>query len=131
MVLLITPINPIMKNMILFLLIMSCVGCSQTQLSHIDTAKVVVESFYKNDNAQLKKHTTAESYASFMAIQAMVAHGTDSSSNFKLIEEIVDGDVAWVKFSTSYEEKPETFKLIKVDGKWKVTEKGLKEKAPF
>lgn len=131
MVLLITPINPIMKNMILFLLIMSCVGCSQTQLSHIDTAKVVVESFYKNDNAQLKKHTTAESYASFMAIQGMIATGNNSPSNFKLIQETVDGDVAWVKFSTSYEEKPETFKLIKVDGKWKVTEKGLKEKAPF
>ena len=131
MILLITPINPIMKNMILYLLIMSCVGCSQTQLSHIDTAKIVVESFYKNDNAQLKKHTTAESYASFMAIQGMIATGNNSPSNFKLIQETVDGDVAWVKFSTSYEEKPETFKLIKVDGKWKVTEKGLKEKAPF
>ena len=93
--------------------------------------QVVVESFYKNDNAQLKKHTTAESYAPFMAIQGMIATGNNSPSNFKLIQETVDGDVAWVKFSTSYEEKPETFKLIKVDGKWKVTEKGLKEKAPF
>jgi hypothetical protein len=120
-----------MKNMILYLLIMSFVGCSQTQLSHIDTAKIVVESFYKNDNALLKKHTTSESYASFMAIQAMIAPGNDGPLNFKLIEETVDGDVAWVKFATSYEEKPETFKLIKTVAQWKVTEKGLREKAPF
>lgn len=120
-----------MKKMIIYLLISLVLSCGQTQLSYTETAKIVVESFYKNDNSKLKKYTTPESYASFMAIQAMVAPDNDSSSNFKLIEETVDGDVSWVKFSTSYEEKPETFKLIKVDGQWKVAEKGLSEKSPF
>ncbi len=120
-----------MKKMILYLLILLFIGCTQSQLSHTDTAKIVIESFYKNDNSKLKKYTTTESYASFMAVQALVAPGTDDASNFKLIEETVDGDTAWVKFSTSYEEKPETFKLIKQDGQWNVAEKGLREKSPF
>ncbi|WP_445738487.1 hypothetical protein [Mariniflexile sp.] len=120
-----------MKKMIIYLLISLVLSCGQTQLSHTDTAKIVVESFYKNDNSKLKKYTTPESYASFMAIQAMVAPGYDSPSNFKLIIETVDGDIAWVKFSTSSEEKPETFKLVKVDGHWNVAEKGLREKGPF
>tara|TARA_R110002073_G_scaffold247619_4_gene410523 strand:- start:1761 stop:2084 length:324 start_codon:yes stop_codon:yes gene_type:complete len=106
-------------------------GCAQSQLSHTDTARIVVESFYKNDNSKLKKHTTDESYASFMSIQVLMAPGTDEASNFKLIEESINGDTAWVRFSTSYAEKPETFKLIKQNGKWKVAEKGLRENAPF
>lgn len=120
-----------MQKMILYLLILLFMGCNQSQLSHIDTAKVVVESFYNNDNSKLKKNTTPESYASFMSFQSIVAPGTDDASNFKLIEESVNEDTAWVKFSTSYEDKPETFKLVKVDGQWKVAEKGLREKNPF
>ncbi len=120
-----------MKKMILYSLILIFMGCAQSQLSHTDTAKIVVESFYKNDNSKLKKHTTDESYSSFMAVQAIVAPGTDKASNFKLIEETIDDNIAWVKFSTSYEEKPETFKLVKQDRQWKVSEKGLREKAPF
>ncbi|PQV51469.1 hypothetical protein CLV33_101392 [Jejuia pallidilutea] len=120
-----------MKKMILYLLILLLMGCTQSQLSPTDTAKIVVESFYKNDNSKLKKHTTAESYASFMSIQATIAPGTDDNSNFKLIEETVKEDTAWVKFSTSYDNKSETFKLIKVDGKWLVTEKQMNEKTPF
>jgi hypothetical protein len=47
------------------------------------------------------------------------------------LQEKVDGDIAWIQFSTSFDEKPETFKLIKENGRWKVTEKALKEKGPF
>lgn len=120
-----------MKKMILYLLILIFMGCAQSQLSHTETAKIVVESFYINDNSKLKKHTSPESYASFMSVQAIVAPGTDDASNFKLIKESVNGETAWVKFSTSYEDNPETFKLVKVDGQWKVAEKGLREKSPF
>lgn len=107
--------------------------CSQTQLSHTDTAKIVVESFYQNDNPTLKKHTTEDSYGSYMSIQGMVAPGDPKSkpSNFKVLEETVVGDIAWVKFTTSYSDKPETFKLIKQDGKWKVALQGAREKGPF
>ncbi|WP_234969228.1 hypothetical protein [Winogradskyella jejuensis] len=108
-------------------------SCSQGQLSHIDTAKVVVESFYQKDNNKLKKHTTEESYAAFMSIQTVMASGDSAvgASNFKVLQETVDGDIAWVQFSTSYEEAPEIFKLVNEDGQWKVTEKGVKEKSPF
>ncbi len=61
----------------------------------------------------------------------MIATGTYGKSNFKVLQEKVDGEIAWVQFTTSYEEKPETFKLIKKNGRWKVTEKGLREKGPF
>ncbi|WP_298310230.1 hypothetical protein [uncultured Aquimarina sp.] len=108
-------------------------ACSQTQVSHTDTAKIVVESFYEKKNTTLKKHTTDDSYASFMSIQNVMAPGDTevSNSNFKVLNETSDGETAWVQFSSAYAEKPETFKLVMQDGKWLVTEKGLREKSPF
>ena len=89
-----------MKKIIFYSLILLFISCAKTQLSHVETAQIVVESFYQKDNT-------------------------------KLIQETVNGDTAWVKFTTSYEDKPETFKLVQEDGKWKVTETGLREKGPF
>lgn len=122
-----------MKKIAFYLLTLAVLSCSQGQLSHTDTAKVVVESFYQKDNSKLKKHTTAESYASFMSIQAVMAPDDPAvgASNFKVLQETIGGDIAWVQFSTSYEETPEIFKLVKEDGQWKVTEKGRREVSPF
>ncbi|MCB0747513.1 MAG: DUF4878 domain-containing protein [Ignavibacteriae bacterium] len=120
-----------MKNIALILLFIVGAACSQQNLSPTETAKVVVESFYNKDNQKLSEYTTAESYESFMAIQDIMTANTSGKSNFKVLQEKVDGDIAWVQFSTSYEEKPETFKLIKENRQWKVTEKGLREKGPF
>ena len=101
------------------------VACSQAQLSHTDTAKVVIESFYKKENTELKKYTTDDSYASFMSIQNIVTSVEPESkvSKFKVLNEIIDGDIAWVKFTTAYQGKPETFKLTNIDGQWKVMRK--------
>ena len=110
---------------------MASVSCSQKQSSHTEVAQIVVESFYQKNNPKLKKHTTSESYESFLSIQDLMTANESGASNFVVIDESVDGDTAWVKFTTSYEEKSEIFKLIQVDGIWKVTEKGLREKAPF
>ncbi len=122
-----------MKHIPLFVMLLVLMACSQTQVSHTDTAKIVVESFYEKDNATLKKHTTDDSYASFMAIQNVMAPGDPkvNSSNFKVLKETSDGETAWVQFTSAYAEKPETFKLTMQDGKWLVTEKGLREKSPF
>ncbi|MCB0424460.1 MAG: DUF4878 domain-containing protein [Mangrovimonas sp.] len=120
-----------MKNIALILLFIVGAACSQQNLSPTETAKVVVESFYNKDNQKLSEYTTAESYESFMAIQDIMTANTSGKSNFKVLQEKVDGDIAWIQFSTSYEEKPETFKLIKENGRWKVAEKGLREKGPF
>ena len=122
-----------MKKIALYSLLLAFIACSNSQISHTDTAKIVIESFYQNNNSTLKKHTTEDSYASYMSIQAVIAPGDPKSkrSNFKVQEETVDGDIAWVKFTTSYSVKPETFKLIKQDGKWKVELQGVREKGPF
>ncbi|SRX74717.1 DUF4878 domain-containing protein [Aequorivita antarctica] len=120
-----------MKNLALILLLLVGAACSQQNLSPTETSKVVVESFYSKDNQKLKEYTTPESYEAFLSIQDIMTAETSGKSNFKVLQEKVDGDVAWVQFSTSYEEKPETFKLVKNDGMWKVAEKGLKEKSPF
>ena len=66
-----------------------------------------------------------------MAIQEIMTANTSGKSNFKILQEKVDGEIAWVQFSTSYEEKPETFKLIKENRQWKVAEKWFREKGPF
>ncbi|WP_233194498.1 DUF4019 domain-containing protein [Aquimarina sp. I32.4] len=109
------------------------VACSQTQLSHTDAAKVVVESFHNKDNTKLKAHTTADNYASLLSIQNTLVKGDPKkkASNFKLLNETVEGDIAWVQFTTSYEEKPQSFKLTKADGQWRVMQKGVREKGPF
>lgn len=120
-----------MKRAAFYLLSLVFLACADIQMSHTETAKVVVESFYTKDNSKLKSHTTPESYESFMAVQDFMTSENPKESTFKVINETVDGDTAWVKFTTSYEEKPETFKLVKVDGKWKVAEKGLREKSPI
>jgi len=52
-------------------------------------------------------------------------------SNFQVVQETEDGTIAWVQFTTAYEEQPETFKMIKENGRWKVTEIRLGEKGPF
>ena len=120
-----------MKKISTYLVLLAFIACAETSMSHTETAKIVVESFYQKDNSKLKKHTTSESYDSFISIQDMMTTAESGASDFTVIQETVEGDTAWVKFTTSYEEKPETFKLVQVDGRWKVTEKGLREKRPF
>ncbi len=122
-----------MKKIALYSLLLVFMACSNSQVSHTDTAKIVVESFYQNNNSTLKRHTTEASYTSYISIQGMATPGDPKSkpSNFKVLEETVDGDIAWVKFITAYSEKPETFKLTKQDGQWKVALQGVREKSPF
>ena len=60
-----------------------------------------------------------------------MAAGESGPSDFKVMEETIEGDTAEVKFTTSYEEKPETFKLIKVNGEWKVSEEQVDTRKDF
>ncbi|RDY57845.1 hypothetical protein [Flagellimonas nanhaiensis] len=120
-----------MKNQLMCLFITVFFSCSEHHTTPSEVAQVVVESFYKKNNDALKKHTTNESFESFLSIQGFITDSENKASDFAVIEEIAEGDIAWVKFTTSYEDKPETFKLVLVDGHWKVTEKGLREKPPF
>lgn len=108
------------------------IACTGKQnLSPSETSQIVVESFYNNDNGTLKEYTTTEGYQGLKSIQDLITAGKKGASNFKVLKEITNDDIAWVKFSTSYEENPELFKLLKQDGKWKVTQQSPREKGPF
>ena len=121
-----------MKNIVLYtfvLLLTACVGTQDS--SPASVAKIVAESFYQGDEATLKKHTNPEGFASYSNVMKMFAKPKGSESNFKVIDEKIENDVAWIKYSTSYDKTPGIFKLVKVDGIWKATARSPKEKAPF
>lgn len=108
-----------------------CLACADTQLSHTETAELVAESFIKKDNESLKEYTTPGRYSSLVAVQDMIISTYSGESDFRVIQDTVYDEIAWVKFTTSHEQKLETFKLIKQGGKWKVTETGIRERGPF
>lgn len=121
-----------MKNIVICSVVCLFLACAGKQdLSPSETSKIVVESFYNKDNTTLKKYTTPEGYEGLKSIQDLMAAGKSGDSNFKVLEETADDKTAWVRFTTSYEENPELFKLLKVDGQWKVTQQGPREKGPF
>ena len=120
-----------MKRIILYSFITLLIACNEKEMSHTETAEIVAESFYHNDHATLEKYTTAESYSVLSSLQDLFAEDEKSEINFAVIEDTIDGDVAWVRYSTSFEEKPSVFKLIKENGQWKVTEQKPREKVPF
>ncbi|WP_299253289.1 hypothetical protein [uncultured Lacinutrix sp.] len=121
-----------MKRIAIYSLVFLFISCAgTTDSTPASVAEIVAESFYQGKETMLKKHTTPEGYATFSNLQKMFAKPKGSESNFKLIDEVTEGDVAWVKYSTSYDKTPGIFKLVKQDGVWKVTVRGPKEKAPF
>ncbi|MGM1055483.1 MAG: hypothetical protein ACQEWG_06315 [Bacteroidota bacterium] len=120
-----------MKKILVLFLTVICFACTEAERSHTETAQIVVESFYQKDFPVLEKHTTKDSYDSFMCIQDIVPKVDNRDSHFKVIQETENENTAWVQFSTVYEEQPETFKLIKEEGSWKVTEIEMGEKGPF
>jgi hypothetical protein len=120
-----------MRNTFFILILAVIFSCAETQMSPAETARTVVESFYSKDLPTLEKYTTQESFDSFMYIQNAFSAEDRKDSNFTVLQETENGDIAWVKFTTAYEEQPETFKLIRENGNWKVTEIGMGEKAPF
>ncbi|MDT0646490.1 hypothetical protein RM545_07300 [Zunongwangia sp. F260] len=120
-----------MKRILLYSVIIALVACNEKQMTHTETAKIVAESFYYNDDATLEKYTTAENYAVLSSIQELFAEKENTEINFEVIEDTIHGNVAWVRYSTSFEEKPGVFKLIKEEGQWKVTERKPREEVPF
>ena len=121
-----------MKRIAVFSLVVFFLSCAGKQdLSPSETAKIVAESFYYGDKATLKDYTTASGYANLSSIQEMFTEDKDSESNFKVVDQKTEGDVAWVKYSTSYDPKPGVFKMVKEDGQWKVTHNGPRDKGPF
>ena len=120
-----------MKKVLLLSVITALAACSEKEMSHTETAKIVAESFYHNDDTTLEKYTTSDYYPILSSLQGLFAKDENSKIDFTVIKDTINGNIAWVRYSTSFEEKPGVFKLIKEDGLWKVTERKPREKVPF
>lgn len=121
-----------MQKLVIFTVTLLFIACAETNdTSPAYVTEIVAGSFYQGHEETLKKHTTAEGFASYSNIMKMFAKPKSSEMNFKVIEERTEGDVAWVKYSTSYDKTPGVFKLAQVGGIWKVTARKPKEKVPF
>ncbi len=120
-----------MKNLVICSLVLLFISCSGNEkLSHTETVEIVAKSFFSKDESTLKKHTTSEGYASLITIQNMLPD-SDKEIEVEIIDETIDGEIAWVKYKTSFDGKSGIFKLVKDDNQWKVTSKGPREKGPF
>ena len=123
-----------MKKIVVFslaLLFLSCAD-SETKISGPSTtAQIVIESFYEKDEETLKANSTPEGYANYMNIINMFNATKKKDSEFKVLQDTIMGDVAWVKYTTAYDKTPGVFKLVKQNGKWLATARGSKDKAPF
>lgn len=119
-----------MKNVLICTFVLVFVSCAeQKTLTPSETATVVLEALHSKDDSSLKNHTTSDGLQSLQMIQGYIP--SDEDATFNILKESIDGETAWVQYNTSYDEKPGVFKLAKVDGQWKVTSKGPRERGPF
>lgn len=120
-----------MKNLVICSLLLLFFSCSENKnISPSETAKIVAESFFLKDELTLKKYTTSEGYTSLITVQNMLPD-SDKDIEVEILDEAIDDNIAWVKYSTSFDGKPGVFKLVKENNKWKVTNKEPREKGPF
>ncbi|MDL5512435.1 hypothetical protein QSE00_11450 [Arenibacter sp. M-2] len=82
------------------------------------------------DKSALKKHTTSEGYTSLITVQNMLPD-SDKEIEVEILDEAIDGEIARIKYKTTYEGKTGVFKLVKENDHWKVTNKGSREKGSF
>ena len=120
-----------MKNLVICSLVLLFISCSESKnMSHTETAQIVAESFFSKDESTLKKHITASGYSSLITGLNMMPD-SDKEIKVEILEEAIDGEIAWVKYKTSFDGKSGIFKLIKENNQWKVTNKGPREKGSF
>lgn len=120
-----------MKKIVICSLVVLFISCSENKnTSPSETAKIVAESFFSKDESVLKKNTTSEGYSSLVTVQSMMPE-SDKDIVVEILDEAINGDISWVKYSTTYDGKSGIFKLVKENGQWRVTNKGPREKGPF
>lgn len=120
-----------MKRIVICSLLLLFISCSgNTNMSHTETAQIVAESFFSKNESTLKKHTTSDGYASLITVQNMLPN-SDKKIKVEILDEAIEGEIAWVKYKTSFDGKSGIFKLVKENDQWKVTNKSPREKGPF
>ena len=121
-----------MKTISILFGIILFTACSNPQSkSPEEVTQLVLESFYTQDNEQLQMYTTQTGYQGLKQIQNFFIETSETEMNFKVVQQTQEGDTAWVQCTINYLDRPETFKLVKEDGQWKVTEKGVSSLSPF
>ena len=120
-----------MKRIVICSLVLLFISCSGNKnMSHTEIAEIVAKSFFSKDESALKKYTTSEGYASLITVQNMLPD-SDKEIEVEILDEAIDGEIAWVRYKTTYDGKAGIFKLVKENGQWKVTNKGPREKGSF
>jgi len=120
-----------MKKLLICSIVLVFISCAgNNSMSHTETAQIVAESFFSKNESTLKKHTTADGYASLITVQNMLPE-SDKEIEVEILDEAIEGEIAWVKYKTSFDGKSGIFKLVKENDQWKVTNKGPREKGPF
>ena len=100
-----------MKKIVICSLVVLFISCSENKnTSPSETAKIVAESFFSKDESVLKKHTTSEGYSSLVTVQSMMPE-SDKDIVVEILDEAIYEDIAWVKYSTTYDGKSGIFKL--------------------
>jgi len=56
---------------------------------------------------------------------------SDKEIEVEILDEAIDGEIAWVRYKTTYDGKTGIFKLVKENDQGKVTNKGPREKGGF
>ncbi|WP_442844988.1 hypothetical protein [Leeuwenhoekiella sp. H156] len=121
-----------MKTISILFGIILFTACSNPQSkSPEEVTQLVLESFYAQDNEKLQMYTTQTGYQGLKQIQNFFIETSETEMDFKVVQQTQEGDTAWVQCTINYLDRPETFKLVKEDGQWKVTEKELQEKSLF
>ena len=120
-----------MKKIVIYSLVLLFVSCSGNKnMSHTETAEIVAKSFFSKDESAIKKHTTAAGYSSLIAGLNMMPE-SDKEIEVEILDEAIDGEIAWVRYKTTFDGKTGIFKLVKENDQWKVTNKGPREKGSF
>ena len=83
-------------------------------------------SFYTQDNSTLQKHTTKESYESFITVQSLLSPEEKKESKFKVLNEKMNREIAGIQFTSAYSDEPEIFKHIKEVRRLRRKRKGKK-----
>ena len=97
-----------MKNLLICTFVLLFISCAeQKTLTPSGTATAVLEALHTKNDSRLKKHTTENGFQSLQMIQGYIPSDTDAT--FKILDESIDGDTSWVKYNTSYDDKPGVF----------------------
>jgi hypothetical protein len=92
-------------------------GCGK---SPKDTAKAFTENLSKGKISESKKYATEQTGQLLDMASSMGVIPVEPNFRFILVEQVIDGNKAVVKYRETPDGEVESMDLVKIDGKWKV-----------